>query len=110
METLENKKIKIIQQIGKEGLGKLKFLKLLKLLENEIQDLFMFYTINQVYQMVKDVFEVNISTPLFYRFAKNIKKDEKAKTLKIDTKKEKVAILDDDELSAIAMFNGNKKD
>jgi hypothetical protein len=120
-KLLQNRKKEIIEQIGECELDKLKFSKLLKLLQNEIQALFIFYTIKQVYQMVKDVFNVNISAPLFYKFcARNIKKDEKPKTLKKaleegisqkrDTKKEKVAILDDDELSAIAMFNGNKKD
>lgn len=121
-KLLQNRKKEIIVQIGECELDKLKFSKLLKLLQNEIQALFIFYTIKQVYQMVKDVFNVNISAPLFYKFcARNIKKDEKPKTLKRDkreegisqkrdTKKEEVAILDDDELSAIAMFNGNKKD
>ena len=39
MENLQNKKKKIIQQTGEEGLEKLKFSKLLKLIENEIQEL-----------------------------------------------------------------------
>ena len=92
-ELLQNRKKEIIEQIGEGecGLNELKFSKLLKLLENEIQALFMFYTIKQVYQMVQDVFNVNISAPLFYRFAKTIKKDEKSKPLKRDKIEEGVS-------------------
>ena len=79
MVNLQNKKNEIIQQIGAEGLKKLKFTKLLKLITFEIEELIEYWTIRQVHQMVNEVFNINISAPLFYRFCeKNIKKDEKS--------------------------------
>ena len=86
MENLQNKKKKIIQQTDKEGLEKLKFSKLLKLIENEIQELMKYWTIKQVHQMVNEVFNLNISAPLFYRFCANLKKDEISKPIKNDKK------------------------
>ena len=113
MEILENKKIEIIEQIGEDRLKKLKFSKLLKLIQNEIQELLNYWNIKQVHELVQDVFNIPISSPLFYRYcAKNLKKDEKLDvgvSQKRDTKKEEIATLDEDELSAVAMFN-NKKD
>ena len=86
MENLQNKKKKIIQQTGEEGLEKLKFSKLLKLIENEIQELMKYWTIKQVHQMVNEVFNLNISAPLFYKFCVNLKKDEISKPIKNDKK------------------------
>lgn len=87
MENLQKRKKKIIEQIGDDGLKKLKFSKILKLLENEIQELMKYWTIKQVHEMVNEIFELNISAPLFYRFcAKNLKKDEISKPIKNDKK------------------------
>ena len=121
MENLQNKKKEIIQQIGEDRLKKLKFSKLLKLIIFEIEELMVYWTVRQVNQMVCEVFDVNISEPLFYRFClKNLEKGKKSKILKRDkieegvsqnrdTKKEEIVTLDEDELSAVAMFS-NKKD
>ena len=120
MVNLQNKKNEIIQHIGAEGLKKLKFTKLLKLITFEIEELIEYWTIRQIHQMVNEVFNINISAPLFYRFCeKNIKKDENLKVEKnhkIDkgvsqnrnTKKEEKSILDSDELNAIAMYGSSK--
>ena len=87
MENLQRKKKEIIEQIGIDGLKKLKFLKILKLLESEIQELMNYWTVKQVHETVNEIFELNISAPLFYRFcAKNLKKDEKLESRKIDKK------------------------
>ncbi|MCT7595604.1 hypothetical protein PT502_03625 [Aliarcobacter butzleri] len=87
MENLQKRKKKIIEQIGDDRLKKLKFSKILKLLENEIQELMKYWTIKQVHETVNEIFELNISAPLFYRFcAKNLKKDEKLESRKIDKK------------------------
>ncbi|MCT7586617.1 hypothetical protein [Aliarcobacter butzleri] len=89
MENLQKRKKKIIEQIGEEGLEKLKFSKLLKLTENEIQELMNYWTIKQVHQMLNEVFNLNISAPLFYKFCANLKKDEISKTIKRDKKLDK---------------------
>ncbi|MFX4235591.1 hypothetical protein ACN2EP_06445 [Aliarcobacter butzleri] len=87
MENLQNKKKEIIEQIGIDGLKQLKFSKILKLLESEIQELMNYWTVKQVHETVNEIFELNISAPLFYRFcAKNLKKDEKLESRKIDKK------------------------
>ena len=87
MEILENKKIEIIEQIGEDRLKKLKFSKLLKLIQNEIQELLNYWNIKQVHELVQDVFNIPISSPLFYRYcAKNLKKDEKLEPIKKDKK------------------------
>ena len=122
MENLQKRKKKIIEQIDDDGLRKLKFSKLLKLIHNEIQELMNYWTIKQIHKIVNEVFELNISAPFFYKFcAKNFKKDEKSKILKRDkkldkgvvqeitTNKKEESILDEDELNAIAMFGSSSK-
>lgn len=109
MENLQNRKKEIIQQIGEEGLKKLKFSKLLKLIENEIQELMNYWTIKQVHQMVNEVFNLNISAPLFYRFCAKNFKDEIKKDKKInvgvsqqaneDTKKSESSVKNIDDLT-----------
>lgn len=75
MVNLQNKKNEIIQHIGAEGLKKLKFTKLLKLITFEIEELIEYWTIRQVHQMVNEIFNINVSKALFYGFCeKNIKK------------------------------------
>ena len=86
MENLQNKKIEIIEHIGDDGLRKLKFSKILKLLENEIQELMNYWTIKQIHKMLNEVFELNVSAPLFYKFCVNLKKDEISKPIKNDKK------------------------
>jgi hypothetical protein len=72
---LNVKKEEIIQHIGAEGLKKLKFTKLLKLITFEIEELIEYWTIRQVHQMVNEIFNINVSKALFYGFCeKNIKK------------------------------------
>ncbi|MCG3654656.1 hypothetical protein [Aliarcobacter butzleri] len=86
MENLQKKKKEVIEQIGDDGLRKLKFSKLLKLIRNEIQELMNYWTIKQIHKIVNEVFELNISAPLFYKFCANLKKDEISKTIKRDKK------------------------
>ena len=91
MENLQKRKKEIINQISEDRLKKSKFSKLLNLISSEIQELIVYWTIKQVHQMVNEVFNVNISAPLFYRFAKNLKKDEKLESREKD-KKEKLGV------------------
>lgn len=86
MENLQNKKKEIIEQIGIDGLKKLKFSKILKLLQSEIQELMNYWTIKQIHKMVNEVFEVNLSSPLLYKFARDLKKDEISKSIKSNKK------------------------
>lgn len=104
MENLQNKKKEIIEQIGIDGLKQLKFSKILKLLQSEIDVLMNYWTVKQVHETVNEIFELNISAPLFYRFcAKNLKKDEKLESIKKDEKlnvgvsqkREKISSLED---------------
>lgn len=43
------------EQIGEDRLKKLKFTKLLKLIQNEIQELLNYWNIKQVHELVQDV-------------------------------------------------------
>lgn len=121
MVNLQNRKNEIILQIGAEGLKKLKFTKLLKLITFEIEELIEYWTIRQVHQMVNEVFNINVSKALFYGFCeKNIKKKKDFEVMenrKIDKgvsqnrntkKEEEKSILDSDELNAIAMYGSSK--
>ncbi len=121
MVNLQNKKNEIILQIGEDGLKRLKFSKILKLIVNEIKELMQYWIIKQIHQMVNEVFNINISQQLFYSFCyKNIKKDENfklEKNHKIDIgvsqnrntkKEEEKSIFDSDELNAIAMYGSSK--
>ena len=75
MVNLQNKKNEIIHQIGEDGLKRLKFSKILKLITFEIEELIEYWTIRQVHQMVNEIFNINVSKALFYGFCeKNIKK------------------------------------
>lgn len=125
MINLQNRKKEIMEQIGIDGLAKLKKVKLLKLLEFEIQQLLEFWTLGQILQMINDEFKLNISKTVFYDFCKknfkNVEKIEIKKTVKkkeaITTQKDikekqetSTSILDEDELNVIAMFSNPKKD
>lgn len=117
-KILKTRKDEIVNNVGEDGLQKLQKVKLLRLMELEIQQLLEFWSLGQVLEILNDELGFKISKTVFYVFcAKNLKKDEKSKPLKIDkielgvsqkrdTKKE-VSILDEDELSAVAMFNCN---
>ena len=96
MENLQNKKNEIIQQIGEDGLKRLKFSKILKLIVNEIKELMDYWIVKQIHQMVNEVFNINISAPLFYRFCeKNIKKNEKSELGVSHNSDKKVSSLED---------------
>ncbi len=103
-ENLQKRKKEIEDKIGEDGLKKLKFSKILKLLESEIQELLNYWNIKQVHELVQDVFNISISSPLFYRYcAKNLKKDEKLESVKtgkksdvgVSQKREKISSLED---------------
>lgn len=87
MENLQKRKEELVGQIGEDEIKKLMKVKLLKLIQNEIQELLNYWNIKQVHQLVQDVFNIPISRPLFYRYcAKNLKKDEKLEPIKKDKK------------------------
>ncbi len=117
-KILKTRKDEIIENIGGEDeLKKLRKAKLLKLMKFEIQQLLEFWSLGQVLEILNNELGFKISKTVFYDFcAKNFKKDEKSKILKRDkieegvsqnrdTKKEEIATLNEEELSAIAMFN-----
>lgn len=96
MVNLQNRKNEIIQQIGEDGLKRLKFSKILKLIVNEIKELMDYWIVKQIHQMVNEVFNINISAPLFYRFCeKNIKKNEKSELGVSHNSDKKVSSLED---------------
>lgn len=118
---LKTRKDEIVDNLGgKDELKKLQKVKLLKLIEVEIKELLKYFTLSQVLQQINDEFNLRISKTVFYNFCKkNLKKDEELKSeknQKIDKgvsqsreiKKEEVATLDEDELSAVAMFQSKK--
>ena len=87
MGNLQKRKEELVGQIGEDEIKKLMKVKLLKLIQNEIQELLNYWNIKQVHQLVQDVFNIPISRPLFYRYcAKNLKKDEKLEPIKKDKK------------------------
>jgi hypothetical protein len=116
---LENRKDEIVANVGEDGLKKLQKVKLLKLMELEIQQLLEYWSLSQILKIINSELELKISKTVFYDFcAKKMKKDEKLKveknqktdkglTQKRDIKKE--SILDEDELNAIAMFGSSSK-
>ena len=67
MVNLQNKKNEIIHQIGEDGLKRLKFSKILKLIENEIKELMDYWIVKQIHQMVNEVFNINIDLSTLYR-------------------------------------------
>lgn len=113
MENLQNKKKEIIEQIGIYGLKKLKFSKILKLIKDEIRELMNYWTIKQIHKIVNEVFELNISAPLFYKFVHQNFKDEIKKDKKInvgvsqraneDTKKSENSVKNIDDLTESAL-------
>lgn len=112
---LNTRKNEIVNNIGgEEVLKKLQKVKLLKLMELEIQQLLEYWSLSQTLEIINSELGFKISKTLFYDFyAKNLKKNETSKSIKRenqkqievdkDTKKE-IATLDEDELSAVAMF------
>ncbi|MCT7567843.1 hypothetical protein [Aliarcobacter butzleri] len=101
MENLQKRKEELVGQIGEDEIKKLKKVKLLKLIQNEIQELLNYWNIKQVHELVQNVFNIPISSPLFYRYcAKNIKKDEKiVVSQKVDIKKSESSVQNIDELT-----------
>ncbi len=104
MENLQKRKEELVGQIGEDKIKLLKRIKLLKLIQNEIQELLNYWNIKQVHELVQDVFNIPISSPLFYRYcAKNLKKDEKLESVKtgkksdvgVSQKREKISSLED---------------
>lgn len=101
-ENLQKRKEELVGQIGEDEIKKLKKVKLLKLIQNEIQELLNYWTIKQIHKMVNEVFELNISAPLFYRFCANLKKDEKVigVSQQVDIKKSESSVKNIDDLTA----------
>ena len=116
---LNTRKNEIVNNIGgEEVLKKLQKVKLLKLMELEIQQLLEYWSLSQTLEIINSELELKISKTVFYDFCgKKLKKNEKSKVeknqkiagvaQKRDTKKE--SILDEDELNAIAMFGSSCK-
>ena len=115
---LKTRRDEITEKVGEDEFKRLQKVKLLKLMEFEIQQLLEYWSLSQILEIINSELELKISKTVFYKFAKNLKKDEKSKveknqkidrgvSQKIDTKKE--SILDEDELNAIAMFGSSCK-
>jgi hypothetical protein len=90
--TLKARKDEIVANIGGEDeLKKLQKVKLLKLMELEIQQLLEFWSLAQVLEILNSELGFKISKTVFYDFcAKNLKKNEKSKPIKSDKKEEVV--------------------
>jgi hypothetical protein len=113
---LKIRKKEIVDNVGGENeFKKLRKVKLLKLMEPQIQQLLEFWCLGQVLEILNTELGFKISKTVFYEFcAKNLKKDEKLesvkpgkiKNLNISQNKniKKKSILSEDELNAIAMF------
>ena len=116
---LKTRKDEIVNKVGEDEFKKLQKVKLLKLMELEIQQLLKYWSLSQTLKIINSELELKISKTVFYNFcAKKMKKDEKSKVEKNqkidkgvsqnrDIKKE--SILDEDELNAIAMFGLSSK-
>ena len=117
---LKTRRDEIVDNLGgKDELKKLQKVKLLKLMELEIQQLLEYWSLSQTLKIINSELELKISKTVFYDFcAKKMKKDEKSKveknqkidkgvSQKRDIKKE--SILSEDELNAIAMFGSSSK-
>ena len=76
MVNLQNKKNEIIHQIGEDGLKRLKFSKILKLIENEIKELMDYWIVKQIHQMVNEVLLIFLHH-CFIGFVKKILKKMK---------------------------------
>ena len=119
---LKIRKDEIVNKVGENEFTRLQKIKLLKLMELEIQQLFEFWSKGQVLEILNSEIGFKISKTVFYDFcAKNLKKDEISKPIKSDkrldkgvvleitTNKKEESILDEDELNAIAMFGSSSK-
>lgn len=117
---LKARKEEITEKVGEDEFKKLQKVKLLKLMELEIQQLTEYWSLSKILEIINSELELKISKTVFYEFcAKKMKKDEKSKveknqkidkclTQKRDTKKEEIVTLDEDELGAVAMFSSKK--
>lgn len=101
---LKNRKDEIVVNVGDDELKKLQKIKLLKLMELEIQQLLEFWSLGQVLEILNIELGFKISKTVFYEFcAKNLKKDEKSEPIKRDKKldvgvsqkREKISSLED---------------
>ena len=117
--ALKTRKDEIVDNVGGEDeLKKLQKVKLLKLIEVEINELLKYFTLGQVLQQINNEFNLFVSKTVFYNFCKkNIKKDETSKSIKRENQKKievdkdikkEIVTLDEDELSAVAMFQSKK--
>lgn len=86
---LKARKEEITEKVGE--IKKLQKVKLLKLIELEIQQLLEYWSLSQILEIINSELELKISKTVFYEFcAKNFKKNEKSKPLKRDKKEEVV--------------------
>ncbi|WP_151949197.1 hypothetical protein [Aliarcobacter butzleri] len=77
---LKTRKDQIVNNVGGEDeLKKLQKVKLLKLMELEIQELLKYWNLSQTLKILNNELGLKISKTVFYDFcAKNLKKDEKS--------------------------------
>ena len=112
---LKTRKEEITEKVGEDEFQRLQKVRLLKLLELEIQQLTEYWSLSQILEIINSELELKISKTVFYDFcAKKMKKDEKNQKIdkgvvsqNRDIKKE--SILSEDELNAIAMFGSSSK-
>ena len=87
---LNTRKNEIVNNIGgEEVLKKLQKVKLLKLMELEIQQLLEYWSLSQTLEIINSELGFKISKTLFYDFyAKNLKKNETSKSIKRENQKQ----------------------
>lgn len=80
---LKARKEEITEKVGENEFKKLQKVKLLKLMELEIQQLLEYWSLSQILEIINSELELKISKTVFYEFcAKNLKKNEKSKVEK----------------------------
>ena len=105
---LKTRKDQIVNNVGGEDeLKKLQKVKLLKLMELEIQQMLEFWSLGQVLKILNSELGFKISKTVFYEFcAKNLKKDKKSDvgvSQKRDIKKDEKSINNIDDLTNSAV-------
>ena len=104
---LKIRKEEITKKVGVDEFKKLQKVKILKLMELEIQQLIEYWSLSQILEIINLDLELKISKTVFYNFcAKNLKKDEKEKvgvSLNRDTMSDEKSINNIDDLTDLTL-------
>ena len=80
---LKTRKEEITEKVGEDEFKKLQKVKILRLMELEIQQLLEYWSLSQILEIINSDLELKISKTVFYDFcAKKMKKDKKSKVEK----------------------------